>query len=100
MLWPVDQWYLAPGSHRNSLRFTLALPALHYAFEVAHHADERSAFVARITFGCALLVAAGAADHRVLLANLCHIRISTCGKSRIPADAVFVAESEARCAHM
>src|SRR5678815_1973681 len=100
MFRPVYQRYFPPGSHWYSLRFILALPALHHAFEIAHHADESPAFIARITFGCPLLVAAGTTDHRVLLANLRHIRISTCGRNRIQAVAASAAESGERCAHM
>jgi hypothetical protein len=49
--------------------FFLALPAEDNSAERADDADERPAVVAGISFRCALLVAAGPANHRVAFAE-------------------------------
>jgi len=53
--------------------FFLAFPAEYHSAECANDADERPAVVAGISLRCALLVAAGSANHRVAFAeNLAH----------------------------
>ena len=53
-----------------------ALPAILHAAKRADDADECAAVVAGITFGGTLLVAAGAANHRVAFAeDLAHMSI-------------------------
>ncbi|MFL5489361.1 MAG: hypothetical protein ACJ8AJ_12860, partial [Gemmatimonadaceae bacterium] len=52
----------------------LTFPAIGHAAERANDADKRPAIHARITFGRALLVEAGPANHRVTLAqDLAHL---------------------------
>ncbi|MGK2960874.1 MAG: hypothetical protein ACSLFK_01870 [Gemmatimonadaceae bacterium] len=71
MLGPVNEGNLARRSRRLLLRLGTC-PALQDAPEAAHHTDKRAAIGAGVAFGRSLLVAAGAAFHRILLAELGH----------------------------
>src|SRR6186997_1885213 len=76
MLGPVDQRNLARAwTGRLRRLLTGAAPAGKHAANAAHHADERSTRGARVALGRALLVPAGAAQHRVFLVELGHLLI-------------------------
>src|SRR5262245_8906172 len=60
----------------SSLLLGLAGATPGHAPHVADHTDERAAFDARVSFGGALLVAAGAAIHCIPLLQLRHLILS------------------------
>src|SRR5687767_6558120 len=73
MLRPIDQWDLTSYRERGLGRELIGTAsAATHAAHAAHDADERATGGAWVAFGRALLVTAGAADHRIPLLELSH----------------------------
>ena len=69
MFWPVDLRH-ATGRQRRLGPILRALLTEGYPAEVADDAEERSAVVARIAFGCTFFITTGTAKHQISFAKI------------------------------